>query len=63
MASVRAGQSEIAQCAVATCPLVDGKTTHVVTIYWNETRSPDVNSYNCPPRTATDHRCFRLMTR
>ena len=57
------GTGVIAQCAPATCPVVDGRTTHVVTVYWNESRDPAVNSYNCPPQSAADYRCFRLITR
>jgi len=60
------GQSEITQCTPSTvpaCPVVDGKTTHVVTIYWNESRAPGVTTFNCPPLSATDFRCFRLITR
>ncbi len=60
------GQSEITQCtpsSVPACPIVDGRTTHVVTIYWNESRDPGTSTFNCPPQSADDFRCFRLVTR
>ena len=60
------GQSEIAQCTPTTvpaCPVVDGKTTHVVTIYWNESRDAATSTFNCPPLSSNDFRCFRLVTR
>jgi type IV pilus assembly protein PilV len=60
------GQSEITQCTPSTtpaCPVVDGKTTHVVTIYWNESRDAATSTFNCPPQSSTDFRCFRLVTR
>lgn len=60
------GQSEITQCDASTvpaCPIVDGKTTHVVTIYWNESRSPNTTTFNCPPLSDADFRCFQLVTR
>jgi len=60
------GQSEITQCTPTTvpaCPIVDGRTTHVVTVYWNESREPGTSTFNCPPLSATDFRCFRLVTR
>jgi len=60
------GQSEITQCTAATvpaCPVVDGKTTHVITIYWNESRDTNTATFNCPPLSDADFRCFQLMTR
>jgi type IV pilus assembly protein PilV len=60
------GQSEITQCTPTTvpaCPVVDGRTTHVVTVYWNESRDAGTSTFNCPPLSATDFRCFRLVTR
>jgi len=60
------GQSEITQCTPTTvpaCPVVDGKTTHVVTIYWNESREAGTSTFNCPPLSSDDFRCFRLVTR
>jgi type IV pilus assembly protein PilV len=60
------GQSEITQCTPSTtpaCPVVDGKTPHVVTIYWNESRDTATSTFNCPPQSSTDFRCFRLVTR
>ncbi len=60
------GQSEITQCDASTvpaCPVVDGKTTHVITIYWNESRSPTTATFNCPPLSDNDFRCFQLVTR
>lgn len=60
------GQSEITQCTPSTtpaCPVVDGKTTHVVTIYWNESRDTATSTFNCPPLSSNDFRCFRLVTR
>jgi type IV pilus assembly protein PilV len=67
VARLPGGQSSITQCDAASvppCPVVDGKTTHVVTIYWNETRDPtNVTTFNCPPQSDADFRCFRLITR
>jgi type IV pilus assembly protein PilV len=60
------GQSAITQCNAATvppCPVVDGKTTHVVTVYWNESRSATTTTFNCPPLSDDDFRCFQLVTR
>ncbi len=60
------GQSEITQCTPTTvpaCPVVDGRTTHVVTVYWNESRDAGTSTFNCPPLSTTDFRCFRLVTR
>ncbi|MCG6887781.1 MAG: type IV pilus modification protein PilV [Proteobacteria bacterium] len=60
------GQSEITQCTPSTtpaCPVVDGKTTHVVTIYWNESRDTATSTFNCPPLSSDDFRCFRMVTR
>lgn len=60
------GQSEITQCTPSTtpaCPVVDGRTTHIVTIYWNESRDASTSTFNCPPLSSTDFRCFRLLTR
>jgi len=60
------GQSEISQCTPSTvpaCPVVDGRTTHIVTIYWNESREAGTSTFNCPPLSSTDFRCFRLLTR
>jgi type IV pilus assembly protein PilV len=60
------GQSEITQCTPTTapaCPVVDGRTTHVVTIYWNESRDAGTSTFNCPPLSTNDFRCFQLVTR
>lgn len=60
------GLGEIAQCTPATtpaCPVVDGRTTHVVTVYWNEARVAHPGTFHCPPVSDADFRCFRLITR
>jgi type IV pilus assembly protein PilV len=52
------GASEITQCDTASgC---DG-LTHVITVYWNETRDVNAVGHNCPPLDKTDLRCFRLV--
>jgi len=65
VARLPGGQGEITRCSPATeppCPLIDGRATHVVTIYWNESRNPDAGAFHCPPRTDGDYRCLRLVT-
>ena len=54
------GQSDISQCTTATVPAC-AQLTHIVTVYWNESREPGTSTFNCPPLTATDYRCYRLI--
>jgi type IV pilus assembly protein PilV len=56
------GQADIQPCTASTqpaCPAIDG---HIVTVYWNAARDPAVNGFNCPPQSALDYRCYRLVT-
>jgi type IV pilus assembly protein PilV len=60
------GRSEITQCTPETlpaCPAVDGRITHVVTLYWNESGASSPATFHCPPESDADFRCFRLITR
>jgi type IV pilus assembly protein PilV len=57
------GTSDITLCDSSTTPSCD-ETTYVVTVYWNESRrdtSSVAATYNCPPISDTDFRCFRLI--
>ena len=57
------GMSDITQCDSSTTPSCD-ELTHVVTVYWNESRrdtSSVAATFNCPPASDTDFRCFRLI--
>ncbi|MGB5261738.1 MAG: type IV pilus modification protein PilV [Gammaproteobacteria bacterium] len=61
LAGLPAGSGEIIPCTRTThirCAHMDG---HLVTVYWNATRDPAVIGYHCPPRTSSDHRCFRQL--
>ena len=61
LAGLPTGSGEIIPCTHATpirCPDREG---HLVTVYWNATRDPAVNSYRCPPQSSTDHRCIRQL--
>lgn len=57
------GASEITVCDGTTVPACT-EVTHLVTVYWNESRR-DTSSvpatFNCPPVSDTDFRCFRLV--
>jgi len=57
------GISEITVCDTTTVPAC-ADVTHIVTVYWNESRR-DTSSvpatFNCPPLTSQDFRCFRLV--
>lgn len=57
------GASEITLCDTTTVPACT-EDTHVVTVYWNESRR-DTSSvpatFNCPPLSSRDFRCFRLV--
>jgi type IV pilus assembly protein PilV len=57
------GISDITQCDTSTTPSC-AELTHVVTVYWNESRrdtSSVAATFNCPPTSDTDFRCFRLI--
>lgn len=54
------GASEISVCDTGTVPAC-AEVTHVVTVYWNEERDPSTATFNCPPQSSTDFRCFRLV--
>ena len=54
------GQSDITQCDTTTVP-VCAQLTHIVTVYWNESRDTTTSTFNCPPLTAADFRCYRLI--
>jgi type IV pilus assembly protein PilV len=57
------GSSAITLCGPATVPAC-AEPTHIVTVYWNESRR-DTSSvpatFNCPPVSDTDFRCYRLV--
>ena len=57
------GASEITLCDTTTVPAC-AEDTHIVTVYWNESRR-DTSSvpatFNCPPLSSQDFRCFRLV--
>ena len=54
------GASEITLCDPTTVPAC-AEATHVVTVYWNEARDPSTSTFNCPPLSDNDFRCFRLV--
>ncbi|MGD8629122.1 MAG: type IV pilus modification protein PilV [Gammaproteobacteria bacterium] len=57
------GMSDITQCDTGTAPSC-AELTHIVTVYWNESRrdtSGVAATFNCPPTSDTDFRCFRLI--
>ncbi len=57
------GMSDITQCDSGTSPAC-ADLTHIVTVYWNESRrdtSSVAATFNCPPASDTDFRCFRLI--
>ena len=54
------GRSDITQCDTTTAPAC-AQLTHIVTVYWNESRDPTTSTFNCPPLTAADFRCYRLL--
>jgi type IV pilus assembly protein PilV len=63
VAGLPAGVGEIVPCTLSTpvtCPDMDG---HIVTVYWNAARDPATRSFNCPPRSAADFRCYRQLAR
>lgn len=57
------GTSDITLCDAGTVPAC-ADDTYIVTVYWNESRR-DTSSvpatFNCPPLSADDFRCFRLV--
>lgn len=57
------GASDITVCDATTVPACT-EVTHLVTVYWNESRrdtSSVAATFNCPPVSDTDFRCFRLV--
>jgi len=57
------GMSEITLCPSIEMPDCT-EVTHVITVYWNESRrdtSAVPATFNCPPVSDTDFRCFRLI--
>jgi type IV pilus assembly protein PilV len=57
------GASDILLCDPTTVPAC-AEVTHFVTVYWNESRrdtSSVAATFNCPPVSDTDFRCFRLV--
>lgn len=57
------GMSEITLCPSVAMPDCT-EVTHVVTVYWNESRrdtSVVPATFKCPPVSDTDFRCFRLI--
>ncbi len=55
------GQGEITRCRA--CTGSAARTTRIVTVWWNAARDPVIHGFNCPPRSAADLRCFRLVMR
>jgi len=55
------GQGEVIRCR--TCAGSAARAIHVVTVWWNESRDPATRGFHCPPRSADDLRCFRLVMR
>jgi type IV pilus assembly protein PilV len=54
------GTSSISQCDTGTVPACP-QLTHVVTVFWDENRSGAAATNNCPPLSAADMRCYRLL--
>ena len=57
------GTSDITVCDTTTLPAC-AEVTHIVTVYWNESRRDTTTlpaTFNCPPLTSQDFRCFRLV--
>lgn len=54
------GASEITVCDGSTVPACT-EVTHIVTVYWNESRDASTSTFNCPPQSSSDYRCFRLV--
>ncbi len=52
VARLPGGQGEITR--------VDGLPLHTITVRWDEQRNA-ATGHNCPPREATDLRCFRMV--
>ena len=62
LAGLPAGSGEIVPCTRTShirCPQMTG---HLVTVYWNARRDPEVRDYRCPPQSPRDHRCLRMLT-
>jgi type IV pilus assembly protein PilV len=55
------GQGEITSCW--SCTGSAAGMTRVVTVWWNAARDPAIHGFNCPPLSAVDLRCFRLVMR
>lgn len=53
------GRGEIRRCS-RECPAA---ATYSVTVWWNAARDPAVRGWRCPPRSAADRRCVRLVLR
>lgn len=63
VAALPAGVGEVTSCTPSTritCPAIDG---HIVTVYWNAARDPATRSFNCPPQSPADFRCYRQLVR
>jgi type IV pilus assembly protein PilV len=61
LAALPAGTGEIVPCTASTpvsCTDIDG---HIITVYWNAARDPATRSYNCPPKSSADYRCYRQI--
>jgi len=54
------GTSDITVCDTTTVPACT-EVTHIVTVYWNESRDTSTTTFNCPPQSDSDFRCFRLV--
>ena len=55
------GQGEISRCSRACAGI--GQPAWSVTVWWNAARDPVARGFHCPPRSAADLRCVRLVLR
>jgi len=62
LARLPGGQGAITPCNPG-CPRGTAGAVRSVTVWWNAARDPTVHGYHCPPRTAADLRCVRLVMR
>lgn len=57
------GQSEIELCTTGTVPAcaAGSPVTHIITVYWNESRDPAASAGSCPPADNSEFRCYQLV--
>lgn len=56
------GLGAIERCP-GSCAGGTGQTVYSVAVWWNPARDPAVRGIRCPPRSAADLRCVRLVLR